>query len=201
MPLAMVIDKLGNQATSDVNNIDFKVHLDDVLVNPPEHKERFAIGEYKNLNETEKLSRPGFELYKGGIEVNPTGNQFRSSQAVQRNIRYETTIIDTNYKRNQIRWYETSQWIVNNRMHRHQLSGNEVTKSSLSLKQRSSINPQELNITIKENSYAVVKADDLTLVHAEAIYSSFTLAQDSRKNLDLNEQDYLIIPSSEIFAA
>lgn len=203
-PLKLILDKFGNQAPGDVNNLDFAVTAGSTALSSNVLYEKFATGEFKKLSESDKITKPGFESYKGGLEVFPANGNYNTLQAIQRNIRYETIIIDSNYKRHQNKFYNlfASLGIFNNFLHAHWIKGAVVTKSPLAQKQTEYLKPLDVAISINDIRYAIVNADDLTMVQNTPIFNSRFLAEQSLNTItghssSLNAS-YIIIPSSEI---
>jgi hypothetical protein len=46
------------------------------------------------LRRRRKLSQPAFEPLPGGLEAAPSGRDFTPGNAVRRNVRYETIVLD-----------------------------------------------------------------------------------------------------------
>ena len=131
------------------------------------------------MDNSKKLSSPGFELYESGLEVKPEGEQLKTSMAVKRIIRYETIIIDNNFKRNLIRFYQVLQIVFANLMgllFNHFLNGNAVTRSVVSQKHQKNLQPNEEVIKVQPNQYSVATVKDnkpITDVEGKAL-SEFT---------------------------
>ncbi|MCK5353650.1 MAG: hypothetical protein KAJ63_00920, partial [Methyloprofundus sp.] len=149
MPLNLELDKLGNQRPNDVNKLSVTAIIEggDSLLATPYVKEKFATGEFRDLDENSKLSSPGFELYDSGIEIKPKGEQLKTSMAVKRIIRYETIIIDNNFKRHQFPFFSAILVKFSGvyaSLFSHFIKGSAVTKSPLSDNQRKQLQPNNL---------------------------------------------------------
>lgn len=163
LPLKLKLDKVGNQRPSDTNKLSLKASITGgSTLELKDTKEKFATGEFKDLDNAKKLSSPGFELYVSGLEIKPEGEQLKTSVAVKRIIRYETVIIDNNFKRHIFRFFQ----VVNvtfvsviTKLFNHFLLGNSVTKSTLSHHYRKQIQPNSTVITVNPNQYTVVFKD------------------------------------------
>jgi hypothetical protein len=159
MPLDFKMDKLGNQMPADVNEISIAAAISGAdAVNPGVAKEKFARGEYQNLDQAKKLSEPAFELYNGGLELKADGAQLKTSMAVKRIIRYETIIIDSNFKRHAHKFFEaivTSFSLLAGRLFGHFVKGSVITKSTVSAAYQQRIQPNEQVITVELPKYSV----------------------------------------------
>ncbi|MCP5050789.1 MAG: hypothetical protein GY940_26735, partial [bacterium] len=137
IPLDFKLDKVGNQRPSDVH----RVSVDAAIpggggLTISETEEKFAIGQFKDLDDSNRLSSPAFEPMESGMEIAVAGEQVKTSQGVKRVIRYETIIIDNNFKRHVKRFFAfftTGFTVLYNFLFGHFLTGNAVTKSELSL--------------------------------------------------------------------
>ena len=163
MPLNLELDKLGNQRPNDVNKISVTANIEGgELLATPYVKEKFAPGEFRDLIETNKLSSPGFELNDSGIEVKPEGEQLKTSMAVKRIIRYETIIIDNNFKRHQFPFFAVIQVAFSGlyaSLFGHFIKGSAVTKSPLSDNHRKQLQPNNTVIQVLPNQYSVAFND------------------------------------------
>ncbi len=168
MPINFKMDKLGSQKPADVDKIligativgagDVKIDVKIDFV-----KEKFARGEYQNLDQAKKLSSPGFEMYDGGIELRPDGGQLQTSMAVKQVIRYETIIIDSNYKRHAHRFFEgivTRFGRLTGRLFGHFIKGSVVTQSTLSATYQQRIQPNAQVIAVAVPTYSVAYTMD-----------------------------------------
>ena len=164
VPIKLKLDKFGNQKPSDVNEFSVSAAIssgDDLTTVPV--REQFAPGEFIDLDNTKKLSSAGFEHYESGIEVRPEGEQLKTSMAVKRNIRYETIIIDNNFKRFKFEFFRDfiSQFtILFGVLFNHFLKGNAVTKSTLSKHYQDLIQPNPATITVVPQQFIVANTQN-----------------------------------------
>lgn len=98
LPLQLRLDKVGNQKPSDVTKLGV-APANAELVKRGDAFEKFAVAQFQDLSDAEKLSRPAFEPEPSGLELAASGADVRSSVMVKRIVRYEEVIIDTNFKR------------------------------------------------------------------------------------------------------
>jgi hypothetical protein len=93
-PLNVPLDKIGNQKPSDVNKVSVSVQSGALTVRGPV-REQFAAAQYRDMDDSAKLSAPAFEPMDGGVELGAAGAPWATGRLAQRNVRYETVIIDT----------------------------------------------------------------------------------------------------------
>lgn len=210
IPLNLVLNKLGNQRPSDANKLS--IEPTNTGVGGFKHelvKEKFATGEYKDLDKSKKLSSPGFEPYDGGIELKANGSQLKTSMAVKKDILYETIIIDNNYKRYRFKFFQATMMVFTTlyaTLFSHFLKGNMVTKSTLSKNYRSQILPNPKVIKIKPEKYSVAYIETNAPINENAKqFTSQAEAMDFLKEQIGNNahaaQQMHIIPNTEIATA
>ncbi len=162
LPLKLKLDKIGNQRPLDADKFSISASISGNNLNVSDVTDRFATGEFKNLSNSQKLSSPGFELYESGVEIKPDGEQLKTSMAVKRIIRYETVIIDNNFKRHLVKFYKvlhTAFTAVYATLFTHFLNGGAVTKSTLSQHHKKQIQPNKAVIKVEPNRYTVAFND------------------------------------------
>ncbi|MBP6237493.1 MAG: hypothetical protein KA536_15195 [Saprospiraceae bacterium] len=210
VPLKLKLDKFGNQRPADANKFSISAKItggDSLAVS--DTREKFATGEFKNLNISQKLSSPGFELYDSGIQIRPNGEQLKTSMAVKRIIRYEMVIIDNNFKRRLVKFYEglhVAFAAVYAALFTHFLRGGSVTKSTLSHHYRKQIQPNKTVIKVEPNLYTVAFNDtNKPIATAATQFTSQASAKDYMEEqiaLDPNAASRMhIIPNTEVNAA
>ena len=207
IPLDFRLDKVGNQRSSDVNRLYVNAAIPGGgSLSISERQEKFAIGQFKDLDDAGRLSSPAFEPLESGVEIAVAGEQMKTSQAVKRSIRYETIIIDNNFKRHVkpfFAFFAKGFIQLNSFLFGHFLSGNAVTKSVLSKHHKNRIQPFEEVIQIQPNQYSVVfnsnnrpfGADDATFTSQAKATEYLRQQVQSDPNL---ENDLDVIPNSEV---
>lgn len=159
VPMGLTIDRLGNQTPGDVKRLDIE-SASTQLVKRGEGEERFAMAQFLDMDDAEKLSRPAFEPAAGGIELG-VSNDLVTSHAACRNMRYEELWIDSEYKRHQ-RFTKG----FDHALFDHYLGGSAVTKSTLSYARRRAMDPFTDKVEVTTGmGYAVADADT-NVVHA-----------------------------------
>tara|TARA_R110000744_G_scaffold221454_4_gene340420 strand:- start:1316 stop:4798 length:3483 start_codon:yes stop_codon:yes gene_type:complete len=163
IPLKLRLDKIGSQQPSDVNEFTVTANLGGGgSLSQNNVREKFARGEFQELDKATKLSSPAFENYESGLTVSADGDALQTSMAVKRVIRYETIIIDNLFKRKAIAFFKQLQLLfstVFGTLFSHFLKGNAVTRSTLSFKQQKQLQPNKEVIKIIANEYSVAFND------------------------------------------
>jgi hypothetical protein len=180
VPINFKMDRVGNQRPSDATELFLSADLPGGGgLATSEIRESFAVGQFLDLSDSERLSRPGFEPQDSGVEIAATGEQLKTSQAVKRVIRYESIIIDNNFKRFVRRSYDFFQAgyaVLNDILFRHFLTGNAATESVLSRHHRNRLTPFDELIEVKPNEYSVAFDEDNTPVDWSVSFSSHASA-------------------------
>ena len=210
MPLKLKLHKLGNQRPEDANKLSVIAKITDG--NPlaiRDVKDKFATGEFIDLDNAKKLSSPGFELYESGIEITTDDDQLKTSIAVKRIIRYETIIIDNNFKRHLIRFFKLAHQAfagLYGTLFSHFLKGNAVTKSVLSLHYKKQLQPRTETIKILPNQFTVAFNDTNKPVNEKAAqFASYAHALEymqEQVSMDANAATRIhVIPNTEVNTA
>lgn len=207
IPLDFKLDKVGNQRPSDVHKVSVNVTIpggSNLFISQTE--EKFAIGQFKDLDDANRLSSPAFQTLESGIEVAVAGEQMKTSQAVRRIIRYETIIIDNNFKRHIkifFTFFATGYTLLYNYLFGHFLKGNAVTKSALSQHYKKRIQPFEEVIQIQPNQYSVAfNSNNKPIDASTTSFSSQAKAVEYMEQQVQNDpnliNDLHVIPNSEV---
>jgi hypothetical protein len=149
VPLNLTIDKVGTQKTKDVNKFSLTV-TSGGLQKSGDTKESFAMGHFQEMDESKKLSQPAFEKQHGGMKLSVESRQFMSSKMTKRNIRYETIIIDTAFKRLLQALSSLARSLFD-----HFLRGGSVSKSVRSKSHKKRLQPFNEKIIVKSDTYSV----------------------------------------------
>jgi hypothetical protein len=94
MPLALVIDRFGNNSPSDIKMADISAfRLGGVAVALSEEDESFAPSAFKNMSDDDKLKSPSYTKEKGGIRAADTDTLF-VDYAWDRDVVYDVKVSD-----------------------------------------------------------------------------------------------------------
>jgi hypothetical protein len=161
VPLGLNIDKLGTQKASDARHFELAV-ASTSLEKKADARESFAMAQFQDMDDAEKLSRPSFEPGNGGLELGVAGAAITADHMARRIVRYEELLIDTEYKRHQ-RVRKSGAGLFG-----HHLKGAAVAQSPLSKARRSQLDPFGADkVTVGGETYAVVSIDT-NQPHSEA---------------------------------
>jgi len=189
VPLDLNIDKVGSRKAEDGKIFGIKVTTLGLQDTGSKPQEKFAIAQYQDMSDDQKLTRPSFQNYNGGIALSVAGRQLGSSKAVRRVVRYETIIIDSNFKRFVIHFFAPIGALFN-----HFIRGAAVSKSKLSRSYKKSVVPfgPEERIKVKPASYVVAGLADNKAVDGKSVFASEGMARDYMHSLidtDPNKKD------------
>ena len=188
VPLDITIDKFGNQSASDANLFTVKTEPGG-FGKKGDKQESFAIGQFQNLKDSEKLSRPAFEPETAGLELAVEGEQLATSKATTRCVRYEQIIIDNNFKRFQRRFVG-----LFDRLFGLFLKGSAIAKHPGSMQSKKQFEPFEEKITVNQPGYAVAFNMNNAAYAPEAV--SFSSEAQAREFLNRTVQGNASLKSS-----
>lgn len=175
VPLNLKIDKVGNNKAEDANTFSMKVTTSGLSTTSNTPQEKFAIAQYQELSNDEKLTRPAFQNFDGGVELSVSGRQLGSSKVVRRVVRYEVIIVDTNFKRFTRKYFSLIGTLFN-----HFLGGAAVSKSKLSHAYKKSLAPfgPDETIKFKDPGYVVAGLADNKAINQQAVFANEAMARD-----------------------
>jgi len=200
LPLNVKIDKIGNQKTSDVQKIIIsKADSDGDELQIDDVNENFALAQYQQLSDADKLSRPSFQKMPGGVRISQKGNVIKNGKMVRKKVEYEVIIIDK----------EPQNQSKNGRFFRqpgilftHFLKGNSVSKSSLSKNQKEKLQPAGEKLSVAEEGFTVAFQTTNKAYNKKSTFSSEMMAQSFlQEQIASNpslKKDIHVIPSYEL---
>lgn len=154
VPLELTLDKVGTQKPDDANHFTLTT-ADNELAKIKDIDEKFAIAQYKDLKDGEKLSSPSYQPIEGGMELSVEGEQLATGKSVKRHIRYELITIDTNYKRGFNTFFNFITSIFN-----IFLRGNAVARAEISNANLKKVQPFDIKIKVQEPGFSVASMVD-----------------------------------------
>jgi hypothetical protein len=143
VPLELLLDRVGTQKPSDVNRLSVEV-VGGGLAKQADALEQFALAQFQDMSDADKLSRPAFTPEPGGLYLSSAGQQLSSSRMVKRIVRYEQIIIDTNFKRFARRFVRFPAVLFE-----LFLKGAAVTRSDLAMARKKQFRPFDETITVQ----------------------------------------------------
>jgi hypothetical protein len=165
VPLGLPLDKVGNQKPSDIKKATVSVDAAGLAVRGP-MRDRFAVAQYRNMDDAAKLSAPAFELMESGVELGAAGNPWVTGRAAIRTVRYESIIVDTAFERFARRYFEF--W---GQLFVHFAAGASVSRSALSLATERKRQPFDAKVAVTEPGFVVAHQADNTAFAESAFVS------------------------------
>jgi hypothetical protein len=170
-PLNLPLDKIGNQRPSDVNRVSVAVQSGALTVLGPT-REQFAAAQYRDMDDAAKLSAPAFEAMESGVELGAAGAPWSSGRAAQRNVRYETVIIDTALEPARRRFVDYSAGLFE-----HFRAGSSIARLTDSAANERRRQPFDDKVSVPGDVYTVAWQADNTSYGAATTFGSFAEAQ------------------------
>lgn len=198
VPLELTLDKVGTQKPDDANHFTLTT-ADNELAKIKDIDEKFAIAQYKDLKDGEKLSSPSYQPIEGGMELSVEGEQLATGKSVKRHIRYELITIDTNYKRGFNTFFNFITSIFN-----IFLRGNAVARAEISNANLKKVQPFDIKIKVQEPGFSVASMVDNSQFGNKTFKSQAQAMEFAKSQISANPalQGALhVIPNHEINTA
>lgn len=170
VPLDLPLDKVGNQKPSDGKRFYLEVTGD--LQKVADRAEQFAIAQYQDFKDADKLSQAPFQPEDAGVEMAVANQGIATGKAVKRNIRYETHMIDRDF---QVAFITFFGFV--GRLFTHFLNGSAVTKSVLSQHYQQQFQPFTDKVVVSPEQFVVASTVDNRALSQQAIFTSEAKAQ------------------------
>lgn len=195
-PLNVTLDKIGNQKPSDVKRVALTATSSSLAVKGAT-REKFAAAQYRDMSDAAKLSAPAYEPFDSGVELSAAGQPWATGPLAQRNVRYESVIIDTAFRR--LRQVFFKFW---DGLFVHFQRGAAITRAAVSLASKKRKEPFDAKIVTTDTTYTVARQMDNRAYSAAATFGSYAeaqahLAEQTRRDPNLAETLH-VIPSSEV---
>jgi hypothetical protein len=171
VPLDLSLNKVGSQKPSDVDSVS--VTVVGGLAKVADVEESFAIAQYQDFKDAEKLSKPAFQPENGGLALASADATFKTGEITERNVRYETVIIDTNYQRYVVPFFGFLASLFT-----LFLRGNAVSKSTLSNATKKQYQPFAETIAVGADTYAVAFTSSNLAYDGQAVFTSEARARE-----------------------
>lgn len=199
LPLAITLDRVGDQKPSDVSRLSIEV-TSAGLARKDDAFEQFAPAQFQDLSDAAKLSKPAFQRERSGVELSAAGSDVRSSAMVKRVVRYEEIILDSNFKRfaRPVRNYTGS-------LFNFFLNGNAAARATVSRTSAVRLQPFAEKIDLVAETYTVAfQANNQPVAAEGATFPSEASAEEylrQRIQADGALADQLhVIPGHEVAA-
>ena len=157
IPLGIKVDKVGNNPVADAHLFSVQVTSPGLGKTGQPPKERFAISQYQDMSDADKLSRPAFQEIEAGVELAFNGLQLGSSKVTKRIVRYEVKITDVDGKHKAFRWFKNIGTLFF-----HWLGGSAISYSALSYTGKKAMVPTVADERVKvgQAGYVVAGVSD-----------------------------------------
>lgn len=207
LPLDMRLSQYGNAPIAGYHTYGIEPSEIGSDFSVEDLKDYFARGQYEKLSDTEKLSKPSFELLKNGIAFKAKSVQFDKDRTQTYELTYESEYIDDEY----ITYSATKpgKARIAGTVVRQLLVGAASRKSALrttGLKkyERTGV---AARVSVGEEGYTIVRANNMTAVAEiegnngamSRMAADQALRDTSEAQLGLKEE-LLIVPSYEVAA-
>lgn len=176
IPLGIKLDKVGAQEPKDYHKFIIGP-TNNELSKTKDLNEQFALGQFKEMKDVEKISAPPFEKVKGGIELSAAGKQIEIGKSVKRHVRFDLTILDDNFKRRAAKMMFSLLKIIFGVF----LKGNATSRAKVSFMNKRQREPFIEKIEKRDLGYALANTKDNTILPGEMIFGSQVEALDFMK--------------------
>jgi hypothetical protein len=95
LPLNVRVDRIGAQVAADGKQFSVAPVTGSGLRLRSTPGDKFAMGQYQNLSDADRLSRPGYETQDAGLELTADGASLATARVVRRSARYELHVVDS----------------------------------------------------------------------------------------------------------
>lgn len=173
IPLGIRVDKVGNNPVDDAHMFSLQVASPGLMKNS-DRRERFAIAQYQEMSDADKLSRPAFQEIGAGVELASDGKQLGSSKITKRIVRYEVKVIDIDGKHHAFRWFNKIGTLFF-----HWLGGAAISYSDISYAKKKALVPtlEEERVRIIQPGFVVAGVSDNKPIISQ-VFPSEAHAQD-----------------------
>ncbi|GAA0418506.1 hypothetical protein Acor_19460 [Acrocarpospora corrugata] len=154
VPLDIGIAKVGGNRAGDATRFTLSVQ-GTALRRSADVTEPFAMAQFLELDDAERLSRPSFERQHAGIELVPTGAGAQSARMVQRAVRFEEVVIDDQFRRRQRRFRPIAGGLFG-----HLVAGASITAAPVSAAAARQLDPHQDGVAIAGAGFVVASTVD-----------------------------------------
>jgi hypothetical protein len=194
VPLGLTLDKFGSQRPDDAKRFD--VVAETVGLDARETVlESFAMAQFRDMKDSEKLSASDFELEDAGLKLAAAGSQTATSLVTRRIARYEQIIIDNNFKRAVVRFKVLVAGLFS-----HFLANNAAARCEISAKTREQKHLFDDKIKANPSSYAIVNLennspiDGMPVFFASRAKANEFIASQNKRSPGFARQAHIVRP-------
>jgi hypothetical protein len=182
VPLNFNLQKVGSQKPSDVN----KIVLSSSAGSAQPVTDPFALAQFNELSDSEKLSQPPFQPLQSGVRISLANDEIKAGPMVRRKIKYEKKIVDREPKP-LLNFREWPQ------LHGIFVKTGSISRTPLSQAWQELRRPFVDRVSVKEEEYAIASATDLKVEPTR--FTSYAMAQDARTG---DQRNALVISTTEL---
>jgi hypothetical protein len=162
VPLGITINKFGNR----IPGADTLFNLSYAGGTMGELRDEFAIGNFIQLNDSEKLSRKSFEQMKSGLQLSPSSGIAYGAK-IHKDVNYELSYVH----KKKLLVYKYGNVAMFDGVFKTLAGGGAIQKNIHSVsKQKASLAPAK--VTVGEGQYMVVNTGDLALYAPDMVAAS-----------------------------
>lgn len=199
MPLGLTLDKLGSQKPDDVRSVDITgASSGGVALPVKDATEHFAIAQFEDLDDADKLSRPSYQSLKGGVKVG-TDEAAQTSRMTRRRIAYDVLIEDKAHQPPP----PVRRPAIGGLFHAF-LAGGAVGRSPLSVQQRVQLQPFADTISLAADAHTVANTLDNTAFDQTSTFASEAMARQYMRELQSARPELAgtlhVLPDCEVTA-
>jgi Family of unknown function (DUF6603) len=196
VPLGVKLDRFYNASVEGADLLDvtaLRTSGEDMASERAE--EQFARAQFQEMSGADKLSSPSFENLKSGLRANATA-LLKVTQALTRVVTYEDSIIDAEGQRC---WIHLTPLYIADLEFAQASSPAALSPLATHLREQSPLAPPKVNL--KQDTYAVVRADSLQPAGAEFIQLSYSEASTHLSRLAEQSpsaaSEFIVVPTYE----
>jgi len=178
LPFNFQMDKFGNQKITDVK----KISIESVKAGTTSSrlslvKDNFAVSQFKNMSDGEKISNPSFEKFECGVKANFGSNNtdFNMGGSVRRSLEYDEIFVDKVPKKSLVRF------LHNKADFKNLLKHSSVSKSKLSVQYKNNLGMVNKKINVSEDNlkYTIANTTDNKPIQADMGFDTIADALNS----------------------
>jgi hypothetical protein len=173
LPLNFIFDKIGTQPVSDVKEIKITTaQSNGTALTVSKYEDFFAIAQFKNMSDADKLSAPSFQPMESGVTLSMGKKILATGRMVMRTIKYEVKVIDKKPEEGRIFL------VISAALMGVFAKGSAVKKSVLSKEYKTKLQPFDEKPKLLNEGYAVANVTNNKAFSMQSVFSSEAMAQD-----------------------
>ncbi len=171
LPLDLDVARVGAKKPSDAKRVSVAVSPG-AFAKHADVRDQFAMAQYLDLSDAEKVSRPSFEPANSGLALAPVSATAATSRTTRRAVRFEEITIDDRFRRPKPKRFQD----MLPSMFSAFLEGSASTKTVFSNGVTSKLDPFGDGVKVAEGSFVVASTIDNTKHGLTAVFGSYAEA-------------------------